>query len=150
MQCTDGSRKLVSELVPQVTKMSYGVCFIQAGLPVPSRVDELLKCCGLDVWTPDYAEADDGHMYGEALCMVIDMPREAGFRVFRLFRDHGVETPVLLIVDAGLEGPLSGLDLGWGLEVVSRDCDPREVLRRVEMLCRNRHKHAGDGERLSA
>lgn len=129
--------------------MTYGVCFIEAGLPAPSRIDELLKCCGLQVWTPDIAAADDGHIYGGALCLVIDMPREAGFRTFRLFRDHGVETPVLLVVDPGVESVLSGLDPRWGLEVVSRDCDPREILRRVEKLCRKR-LYPDHPERLSA
>lgn len=133
----------------RVASMAYGVCLIAAGLPADSNLDELIRLTGLEVWTPDSAGAGDGHIYGGALCLVIDMPREAGFRTFRLFRDHGVETPVLLIVDPGLEAAMTGLDPEWGLEVMARGADPREILARVAELCRIR-RHSSEPARLQA
>lgn len=118
--------------------MAYGVCLIAAGLPAPSQIEDLIRLCGLEVWTPDSVGADDGRIYSGALCMVIDMPREAGFKTFRLFRDHGVETPVLLIVDPGLEEAMGGLNPNWGLRVVSRSTGSRDILGHIEMMCRER------------
>ncbi len=118
--------------------MSVGVCLIRAGLPAPDALAGLLTRCGLSVWTPAAPDADDGHIYGGALCIVIDMPREAGFRTLKLFRDYGVQTPVLLIVDPGLEKATAGTEWLGNIDVVSRNTDPREILRRIEALFRRR------------
>jgi DNA-binding response OmpR family regulator len=120
--------------------MPVGVCLIRAGLPAPDALGELLGKCGLSVWTPAAPDADDGHIYGGALCIVIDMPREAGFRTLKLFRDYGVETPILLIVDPGLEKATAGAEWLWGIDVVPRDVEPRDILRRIEALFLRRHR----------
>ncbi len=115
--------------------MPFGICLVAAGLPAPGALGELLRKCGLEVWTPTAPDADDGHIYAGALCIVIDMPREAGFRTLKLFRDYGVRTPVLLIVDPGLEKATAGAECAWTMDVVPRTAPAREILERIEVLC---------------
>ncbi len=129
--------------------MPVGVCLITAGLKMPASLENLLKWCGFEVWTPNSPDAGDGHIYDEAICLIIDMPGDAGFRTLRLFRDYGVKTPALLIVDPGLEA--IGRQ-GGRLEVIPRTADAREILRWVEMVCRTRRSvhDVPERERLSA
>lgn len=109
--------------------MSVGICLVRAGLPAPDVLSGLLHRCGLSVWTPD---ADDGQIYAGSLCIVIDMPGDAGFRTLKLFRDYGIETPVVLVVDPGLEKAAAGAKRFSRVEVLRRETQPREILRRIE------------------
>jgi hypothetical protein len=58
--------------------MVRGVCLVSAGLAGGSGLEEIFLGCGLQVWTPQ--SALDARIYGDALCLVIDMPRDAGYR----------------------------------------------------------------------
>lgn len=129
--------------------MPVGVCLIAAGLKMPAGLENLLKWCGFEVWTPNSPDASDGHIYDEAIGLIIDMPGDAGFRTLRLFRDYGVKTPALLIVDPGLEA--IGRQ-GGRLEVISRTADARQILRWVETVCMTRRRAPDvlERERLSA
>ncbi len=114
--------------------MSVGICLITAGLPVPSSIGDLLQKCGFEVWTPDSPDAGNGHIYDDAVCIVIDMPVDAGFRTLRLFRAYGINTPALVIVDPGLEVVGEGRKNGQ-LGVVPRTADIREVMHWIESVC---------------
>lgn len=114
--------------------MPVGVCLITAGLTAPNTIGSLLQSCGFEVWTPDSPDACNGHIYDRAVCIVIDMPMDAGFRTLRLFRDYGISTPTLLIVDPGLEVACTGRRSGR-LGVVPRTADPREVMHWIESVC---------------
>lgn len=129
--------------------MSVGVCLVRAGLPAPDALAGLLRRCGLTVWTPAAADAEDGQIYGGALCIVIDMPGDAGYRTLKLFRDYGVETPVLLVVDPGLEKATAGAEAPWRMDVVSRSAAPRDILRRMEALFQ-KHRDAALLPRMRA
>lgn len=114
--------------------MPIGVCLITAGLTAPSAIGDLLQQCGFEVWTPDSPDASNGHIYDCAVCIVIDMPMDAGFHTLRLFRDYGINTPMLLIVDPGLEVACAGRRSGR-LGVVPRTADPREIMHWIESVC---------------
>jgi hypothetical protein len=116
--------------------MAVGVCLIAAGLAAPSRVGELLRQCGVEVWTPTSPDADDGHIYDDAVCIVIDMPGEAGVRTLQLFRSYGINTPALLIVDPGLEKAFHGVKAASLLSVLPRTADLRGALHYLEIICR--------------
>lgn len=126
--------------------MSVGVCVITAGLPAPSRIGELLMRCGVDVWTPDSPDADDGHIYDDAVCLVIDMPGDAGVRTLQLFREYSINTPALLIVDPGLERAFLGLKSQRLLSVLPRTADLRGALRWLEVMCRAKTNAAQSGD----
>jgi DNA-binding response OmpR family regulator len=115
--------------------MSFGICFITAGLPQPSAAEALLRKCGIEVWTPTSPGADGGHIYEDAICLVLDMPRESGVETLRLLRDYGVKTPAILIVDSGFAPSPSDLEDAWVLNIIPRTADPREVLRWIESMC---------------
>ncbi len=112
--------------------MVRGVCLISAGLPGGSELEAVLLCCGLQVWTPQTAE--DASIYGDALCLVIDMPRDTGYRTLRLFRDYGIETPALVIVDPGCELTVSELNCVGVMDVIPRDVGPLRVLRWIQSM----------------
>ena len=112
-----------------------GICLITAG--VDGALEEVFRGCGLDVWTPRSAE--DVRVCDAALCLVIDMPRDGGYRTLRLFRDYGVATPALLIVDPGREVPVSELDCGHVMDVLPRDANPLRILRWIQSLLAARH-----------
>ncbi len=118
--------------------MSVGVCLITAGLPEPSAIGELLGQCGVEVWTPTSPDADDGHIYDDAVCLVIDMPADAGVRTLQLLRDYGIGTPALLIVDPDLERAFRGVKCDRLLSVLPRTADLRGALRWLEIVCRTR------------
>ena len=131
--------------------MPVGVCLISAGLNRPGDLGNVLRWCGFDVWTPDSPGAN-GDGYDQAICIIIDMPGDAGFRTLQLFRDYGVRTPVLLIVDPGLEA--IGRQ-GGRLELIPRTANSREILRWIESVCMIRQCAGTDHnkperERLSA
>lgn len=107
-----------------------GICLITAG--VEGGLEPIFRACGLEVWTPQAAE--DARIYGAALCLVIDMPRDAGYRTLRLFRDYGIATPALLIVDPGREVAVSELDCGGVMDVLPRDANPLRILRWIQSL----------------
>lgn len=113
--------------------MTRGICLITAGLPADNGLAELFLNCGLEVWTPQLAV--DARIYESALCLVIDMPRDAGYRTLYLFRDYGVETPALLIVDPGCEVAISELNCGWVMDVIPRDATPLRIMRWVQSMC---------------
>jgi len=115
--------------------MPLGVCLITAGLPRPSPAAELLGKCGFSVWTPDSPGADDGHIYDQAVCLVLDMPADTGVRTLRLLRDYGVKTPAVLVVDGGYNPIFEDLGSPWTLGVIPRTADPRELLRWIESMC---------------
>lgn len=112
-----------------------GICLITA--EVGGELEAIFRGCGLEVWTPHSAE--DARIYGEALCLVIDMPRDAGYRTLRLFRDYGVATPALLIVDPGREVALSELNCGGMMDIIRRDATPLRILRWIQSLLAARH-----------
>jgi DNA-binding NarL/FixJ family response regulator len=112
--------------------MVRGVCLISAGLAGGSGLEEVFLCCGLQVWTSQSAE--DASTYGDALCLVIDMPRDTGYRTLRLFRDYGIETPALLIVDPGCELAVSELNCAGVMDVIARDVSTLRVLRWIQSM----------------
>lgn len=122
--------------------MSVGVCLITAGLPAPSGIAELLEQCGIQIWTPSSPDADDGHIYDQAVCIVIDMPGETGVRTLQLFRSYGIATPALLIVDPTLERAFQGLGRDGLLSVLPRTADLRGALRWLEAMCRTKQGYA--------
>lgn len=95
-------------------------------------LDDLFRRCGLSVWTPQ--SAGDARMYSSAICLVIDMPGDAAYQTLQLFRDYGVDTPALLIVDPGKEVALSELNCGNVMDVVPRDTNPLRIMRWVQSL----------------
>jgi hypothetical protein len=109
-----------------------GICFISAGHDGGAELAELFRACGLVVWTPQSAE--DARIYGAALCLVIDMSGEAGYRTLRLFRDYGITTPALLIVDPGREVAVSELNCGNVMDVIPRDAGPLRIMRWVRSM----------------
>jgi hypothetical protein len=115
-------------------QMPVGICMITAGLAEPSAIGCLLQQCGFEVWTPDSPDACNGHIYNKAVCLVIDMPLDAGFHTLRLFRDYGINTPALLIVDPGLEVACADRRDGR-LGVVPRTADPRKGLHWIASVC---------------
>lgn len=120
--------------------MSIGVCLIAAGLAAPSEIGKLLACCGVEVWTPDSPDADDGHIYDDAVCLVIDMPGDSGVRTLQLLRSYDITTPALLIVDPGLERAFEGFAGEALLSVLPRTADMRGAMRWLEVLCRTRNE----------
>lgn len=112
--------------------MARGICLISAGQNGDGALAELFGACGLEVWTPQSAE--DARIYGAALCLVIDMPGEAGYRTLRLFRDYGVTTPALLIVDSGCEMAVSTLNCGNVMDVIPRDAGPLRIMRWIRSM----------------
>ncbi len=125
--------------------MAVGVCLITAGLPSTSGIGNLLDAGGLHVWTPATPVADDGHIYDDAVCMVIDMPGDAGFRTLKLFRDYRINTPALLIVDPGLERAFSGQRSDRVLSVLPRTMDLRGVLHWLEVTSATRMRAERSG-----
>ncbi|HUO97604.1 MAG TPA: hypothetical protein VMU01_03005 [Rhizomicrobium sp.] len=115
--------------------MPFAVCLIAAGLAQPSRIASVLERCGIPVWTPSSAGADEGGIYRNAICLVIDMPGDAGVRTLRLLRQYGIKTPALLIADSGYAPGPAELGDAWVLNVIPRTADPREVLRWIECMC---------------
>jgi hypothetical protein len=115
--------------------MSFGICLISAGLDRTSAIETLLSQCGLTVWTPTSPGADDGHIYENAICLVIDMPGDAGVRTLQLLRDYGIRTPALLIVDDGYRPGPAELKNAWVLDVIPRTADGRGVLCWIESMC---------------
>jgi hypothetical protein len=107
-----------------------GICLITAD--AGGELEAIFRRCGLQVWTPQSVE--DARIYGAALCLVIDMPRDAGFRTLRLFRDYGIETPALLIVDPGCEVAVSELKCGGVMDVLPRDANPLRILRWIQSM----------------
>jgi hypothetical protein len=129
--------------------MPFGICLVAAGLSEPSTVGVLLQQCGFEVWTPDSPDACNGHIYDDAIGIVIDMPADAGFHTLRLFRDYGINTPILVIVDPGLEVACAGRRSGR-LGVVPRTADPREIMHWIEAVCAARQcgQQSGTTERV--
>lgn len=115
--------------------MALGVCLISAGNPEANELRALFERCGLEVWTPQSPDAGDGHIYDQAVCLVIDMPQGAGLRTLRLFRAYDVCTPALLIVDPGREVDPETLDCGWVMDVIPRNANPLRILRWVQSMC---------------
>jgi len=114
---------------------NFGICLIAAGSEQAGAIGRLLRECGLCVWTPNSPAADDGHIYERAVCLVIDMPGDAGVRTLQLLRDYNVRTPALLVVDAGYRPGPAELKNAWVLEVIPRTADPRVVLHWIESMC---------------
>jgi len=52
----------------------------------------------------------------------------------RLFRDYGIETPALLIVDPGEEVAVSELNCGNVMDVVPRDANPLQIMRWIQSM----------------
>jgi hypothetical protein len=125
--------------------MAVGVCLVTAGLTDPTNIGAVLERCGFEVWTPDSPDACNGHIYDDAVCIVIDMPMDAGFHTLRLFRDYGINTPILVIVDPGLEVACAGRR-GGRLGVVPRTADPREVMHWIESVCTAKQCRREDGK----
>lgn len=117
--------------------MTRGVCLISAGLPVESGLRELIERCGLAVSTPQTTE--DALVYGRALCLVIDMPEDAPYRTLRLFRDYGIATPALLVVDPGREMAVGELDCDGIMDILPRTANPLHILRWIQSLCAARN-----------
>lgn len=124
-----------------------GICLISAANAGAVALEALFRSCGLAVWTPQLAE--DARVYGEALCLVIDMPGAAGYHTLRLFRDYGVQTPALLIVDPGREMAISELNCGNVMDVVPRDANPLRIMRWIQSLLAA-ETVLGTAQRLSA
>ncbi len=120
--------------------MSIGVCLITAGLAAPSALGDLLRRCGITVWTPTSPDADDGHIYDAAVCVVIDMPGETGLRTLQLLRSYSINTPALLIVDPGLERAFQGLNGEGLLSVLPRGADMHGAMRWLEVVCQARNE----------
>ena len=117
--------------------MKRRVCLISAGLPVESGLRELFESCGLTVSTPQTTE--DALVYGRALCLVIDLPEDAPYRTLRLFRDYGITTPALLVVDPGREMAVSDLDCDGVMDILPRTENPLRILRWIQSLCAARN-----------
>jgi len=115
--------------------MPLGVCLISTVRPEPDPLKDLLQRCGFLVWTPSSPDADDGHIYDEAVCLVIDLPGEAGARTLKLLRDYGVKTPAVLVVDCGYRPMPDELGSPWTLNITPSPVDPRELLRWIETMC---------------
>jgi len=115
--------------------MALAVCLISAGLSVPSTIGPLLERCGLEVWTPDSPHADDGHIYNQAICLVIDMPGDTGIATLKLLRDYGVMTPALLVVDAGHKIAVNELGIPYVLDVLPRTVKLRTLLYWIQSMC---------------
>jgi DNA-binding NarL/FixJ family response regulator len=112
--------------------MARGICLISAGQDGGKELAGLFQACGLEVWTPQSAE--DARIYGAAMCLVIDMPGEAGYRTLRLFRDYGIATPALLIVDRGSEVAISELKCGNVMDIIPRDAGPLRIMRWIQSM----------------
>jgi hypothetical protein len=117
--------------------MTRGVCLISAGLSVESGLRELFESCGLAVSTPHTTE--DALVYGRALCLVLDMPGDAPYRTLRLFREYGIATPALLVVDPGLEMAVSDLNCDGIMDILPRTASPLRILRWIQSLCAARN-----------
>ncbi|GAA0535589.1 hypothetical protein FHS83_003212 [Rhizomicrobium palustre] len=117
--------------------MALGVCLITSENKSENAEElrGLFERCGLEVSTPHSPEADDGHIYDAAVCLVIDMPQGGALRTLRLFRAYGITTPALLIVDPGREVDPETLDCGWVMDVIPRGSNPLRVLRWVQSMC---------------
>ncbi|GAA0579600.1 hypothetical protein [Rhizomicrobium electricum] len=127
--------------------MTRGICLISAGHDDGADFAGLFTGCGLDVWTPQSVE--DAGIYGAALCLVIDMAGEAGYRTLRLFRDYGITTPALLIVDPGSEVAISELNCGNVMDVIPRDASPLRIMRWIQSMVAARSV-LDQAQRLSA
>ena len=115
--------------------MSLGICMISTERPYPDPVTDLLQRCGFEVWTPNTPGADDGHIYGGAVCLIIDLPGVAGIHTLKLLRDYDVKTPAVLVVDGGYQALPDELGSPWALNITPRPVDPRELLRWIESMC---------------
>jgi FixJ family two-component response regulator len=114
--------------------MSYGVCLITAGLPLPSPLADWLARCGITLWTPASSEAADGSVYKRAMCIFIDMPGASGLKFLDLMRRHGITTPVIIVADRG-QYSADKLRRAGVLDVLVRPIDARDVLRWIESAC---------------
>lgn len=109
-----------------------GICLISAGNSGAPALEALFRRSGLAVLTPQSTE--DAQVYADALCLVIDMPGDAGYHTLRLFRDYDIQTPALLIVDPGYAVAISELNCGNVMDVVPRDANPLRIMRWIQSL----------------
>lgn len=124
------------EAVPALPTSFNGVCLISAGRDAADSIGALLSSCGLAVWSP----YSDGASYEEtkyecALCLVLNMPDQAGLETLELFRRYGIWTPAILIVDNKDEMPADRLLQTGTLAVIPRPVETREFLRWIECIC---------------
>jgi hypothetical protein len=127
--------------------MMRGICLISAGHDGGQNLAGLFRACCLEVWTPQSVE--DARIYGAALCLVIDMAGDAGYRTLRLFREYGITTPALLIVDPGCEVAVSELNCGNVMDVIPRDANPLRIMRWIQSMIAARSV-LDQAQRLSA
>ena len=113
--------------------MARAIYLIRAGNGSSDDLEALLRRGGLDVKTPE--TLDDPEVYESAVCLVIDMPGDAPYRTLRLFRDYGIATPALLIVDPDAAVTISELNCGGIMDIVPRGANPLGIMRWIQSLC---------------
>ena len=114
--------------------MAPGICLFASAPADHDRLAALLGGCGLKLWpakTPDeymaapQAKAD--------LCLLIDLPDEAGVEMLEDLRRRNVRLPAILVSDADISK--ARLHRAAVLDVLPKTASPRAVLDWIECVC---------------
>lgn len=85
----------------------------------------------------------------DLILLDVMLPGKNGFDICRDLRSEGVRAPVLMLTARGeVIDRVLGLKLGAD-DYVQKNCEPMELMARIEALLRRSHGSVGKGERLA-
>lgn len=114
--------------------MVPGICLFASAPAEHSRLAALLDGCGLNLWP---ATTSDEYMASPRaksdLCLLIDLPDEAGVEMLEDLRRRNVRLPAILVSDREISR--SRLNEAAVLDVLPKTASPRAVLDWIECVC---------------
>lgn len=116
--------------------MTIAIGLITLDADVSGHVGGIVSRCGLSVWTVDspdayYRDSRRSH----TLCVIIDLPGQAGLEALEALRDLGIRSPAILIGDPGRTLPSARLANACALDVLPRPVETSDLLGWIECVC---------------